>query len=201
MNFFDRILRLLKSGTGLVPAENCFFGDIELLEREGRLIFAAAGPGKNLGRFISWFRWLFLGVALVFAWVAHRDLGGAESAVVRAIGWLFILAAVTIGFVGAFVVAPFLGRTLRRLEKQAGDHDSKLPSFDVEKGLAMLPEGRAPVSFGEVQGFEQVKRSDGWSRLELSLRDGSAVFLFNFPTSRSEEISRMVERVKEGIGG
>jgi hypothetical protein len=27
------------------------------------------------------------------------------------------------------------------------------------------------------------------------------VFLFNFPTSRSEEISRMVERVKEGIGG
>jgi hypothetical protein len=144
---------------------------------------------------------LFLGIALVFAWMAYRELVGAESVVVRAIGWVFVVSAVGAGFVGTFVVAPVLGKTLRRLEKQAGDHDSKLPWFDVGKGVAMLPEGKPPVSFGEVQGFKQVKGSDGWSRLELRLRDGSVVFLFNFPKSKSEEISRMVERVKEGIRG
>jgi hypothetical protein len=39
MKWFDGILQLLDSGSRLVPAENCYFGDIELLEREGRLNF------------------------------------------------------------------------------------------------------------------------------------------------------------------
>ncbi len=195
MKSFNRFFDAFEKVSASVPADRCFIAVIELQEEKHRLVFVEAGSTGSAVRFISWFRWVFLALAIGFSVFVYRSLGSASQGIIVVIAWIFIVFSGVLGIVGTFVIAPVLCRIFMRLQAQGEKNSAKLPFIDLSRRTLHPPDSGPGLPFDQVLGLKSIKGADDWNKLIVLTQDGTTVFLLNYPVSRAKRISKMLKRL------
>jgi hypothetical protein len=198
MKQFARFFDLFEKVSGAVPADRHYMGNLELLADKGRLSFIQDTSTNETRRFVSWFRWVFLALSIAFSINVYRGTAAtADRWVVIAVSWCFIVFALGIGVVGAFVVVPIMTRVFRRIETLGTKNEPMLPSFDLINRTVNPPDSKSGYPFDCVVGLKSVDDVDGWRKLVMLTSDNSVVFLVNYPVSEAEKFTQMLDRISE----
>lgn len=172
---FDVTFDAMEIASAIVEPEKVFIAPLELIETETELRLAEPNGTTFPLRFLSWFRWIWLGGTGCIAYGLHDA---------APVGWLFAIFLVGMGLLGAFLIIPLLLGIFSRIKRLQTKRSANLPALNLQRRLLILPAGRGTVPWAELRGFDLGPVApDSWFPLQAHTTDGRILFLANYPQS------------------